>query len=397
MIGSTPLFRRRLLGWYHAHRRDLPWRVPTGSPPDARPDPYAVLVSEVMLQQTQVATVVGYFHRFMARFPTITALAGANDQELLRVWQGLGYYSRAKNLRRAAGEIVSRHGGVIPSTVEALLELPGVGRYTAGAIASLAFDRPAPILDGNVTRVLCRLDGLIEDPRSAAMQRRLWGRASELVPDRRPGHFNSALMELGATVCTPRAPACLLCPVRAHCVAAERGNAEQIPPPRKASPTPLERRVVLCLFAPGDRPEAPPMTLLEQRPPKGRWAGLWQWVTFPAPPAGSPVDWSAVQQAIMPFTRPKQLLRLKHQLTHRRYEFEVFAATATGRLVNAGDRSGQRKWLSFSELDQYPLSRPHALIAEALRSNGSPAATAALRHAVPATSLPARASARKKG
>src|SRR5688500_13285875 len=191
---------RRLTEWYRRTRRDLPWRVPPG----ARPDPYHVLVSEAMLQQTQVATVVPYFRRFIERFPTIADLARADEQDVLRMWQGLGYYTRARNLRAAAQAVVRDFGGELPRDLDSLLRLPGVGRYTAGAVATLAFDEPAAIVDGNVVRVICRLDRFESDPREKATSELIWRRAEQIVPARRAGDFNSALMELGATICTPR-------------------------------------------------------------------------------------------------------------------------------------------------------------------------------------------------
>src|SRR5687768_16089198 len=218
MMGLAPTFARRLLRWYDKCRRDLPWR-PDPAAGRPRVDPYHVLVSEAMLQQTQVATVVPYFNRFIARFPTLADLAGADEQEVLRLWQGLGYYSRARNLQAAARKVVAEYGGELPRERDRLLTLPGVGRYTAGAVASIAFDRRAPILDGNVIRVLCRIDKIQSDPRDRSTQDLLWRRAEEVLPARRAGAFNSALMELGATVCTPRSPQCLLCPVREHCEA----------------------------------------------------------------------------------------------------------------------------------------------------------------------------------
>lgn len=359
MNGTAGEFRRRLLAWYVRHRRDLPWRVPPDAPAGSRPDAYAVLVSEAMLQQTQVATVVDYFRRFMDRFPTVASLAAADEQDVLRLWQGLGYYSRARNLRRAAAEIVARYDGRVPADVDALLALPGVGRYTAGAVASLAYDVRAPILDGNVTRVLCRIDGVIEDPRDRSVQARLWSRAAELASTKRAGDLNSALMELGAIICTPRAPKCLLCPVRPHCVAADRGIAEEIPPPRKARPTPLERRVVLCLVS---GPPDAPMTLLEQRPATGRWAGLWQWITIPAPANGDPADWEALRLQIGRFTPPRAVARLRHQLTHRRYEFEVFAADC----ARPKPATAPRRWIPWKDLGSFPLPKPHVMIADSL-------------------------------
>src|SRR5436190_816007 len=230
-------FTRKLLGWYDKNRRDLPWRLPRGAAANCRPDPYHVLVSETMLQQTQVATVIPYFRRFLEHFPMVTALARAGEQDVLRLWQGLGYYSRARNLLRAARAIVAEHGCELPANLERLLALPGVGRYTAGAIASIAFGIRAPILDGNVARVLCRLDRIESNPREQETREELWRRAEEILPKKRVGDFNSALMELGATVCTPRNPQCLICPVRGFCEAFKARVQDKIPQPRKPRPT----------------------------------------------------------------------------------------------------------------------------------------------------------------
>src|SRR5437899_3006923 len=194
MLGNTIDFRRSLLRWYLANRRDLPWRVAQKNPKSATPDPYHVLVSEAMLQQTQVATVVPYFNRFMAAFPTLRDLANASEQEVLRLWQGLGYYSRARHLLGTAKILVKQNNAEIPASVEALLELPGIGRYTAGAIASLAFEQSAPILDGNVIRVLSRLDLIGDDPKNPQVRRKLWQRSEELLLKKRVGDCNSALM-----------------------------------------------------------------------------------------------------------------------------------------------------------------------------------------------------------
>ncbi|HMO26423.1 MAG TPA: A/G-specific adenine glycosylase, partial [Tepidisphaeraceae bacterium] len=209
-----------LLGWFDHARRDLPWRARPGQPAN----PYHVLVSEAMLQQTQVTTVIPYFHRFIDAFPTIRDLARSDEQRVLRLWQGLGYYARARNLRKCAIAVVERFAGEIPRTVDELLTLPGIGRYTAGAIASIAFGAPAPIVDGNVARVLCRLDAIEEDPKSKPVIDRLWSRAAELVPEKRSGDFNQAMMELGALVCTPKNPQCLLWPLRDRCRAREVGR-----------------------------------------------------------------------------------------------------------------------------------------------------------------------------
>jgi A/G-specific adenine glycosylase len=301
-----------------------------------------------MLQQTQVATVIPYYQRFLARFPTIQALAVAGEQDVLRLWQGLGYYSRARNLQAAARKVVSHHGGALPASRDELLKLPGVGRYTAGAIASIAFDLRAPILDGNVTRVLCRLDNISANPREKQTLALLWRRAEEIVPAKRPGDFNSALMELGATVCTPRNPQCLVCPVRLHCEAQAAGTQEKVPAPRKAKPTPLHRRTTYCIRR-GEK------WLIEQRPSRGRWAGMWQFVTIdPASPSNLP----EVQGAAL-------LGTVTHALTHRKYEFEVFVADA-GAARGAADNFN-RRWLTLDELAEYPLSRPQLKIVEMLQ------------------------------
>jgi A/G-specific adenine glycosylase len=350
MIGTLGHFRQRLLRWYDAHKRDLPWRrLALGSD---YPDPYHVLVSEAMLQQTQVATVVDYFHRFLERFPTVQALAEADEQAVLRWWQGLGYYSRARNLRAAAKRIMESFGGEIPPTPEQLLSLPGVGRYTAGAVASIAFGQRVPILDGNVTRVLCRVDGIETDPRQTETQRLLWRRAEEILPARRIGDFNSALMELGAMVCIPRNPQCLICPVREHCQARQSGKQEVIPPVQRRSATPLVKRWTYCIEREGE-------WLIEQRPAKGRWGGLWQFITIDAPMALE-----------VPVREVRVLGKIHHALTHRRYEFVAHRCRLEGRSQeNLESEAGGkvRQWVSLAALDHYPLSRPQLRIAEWLR------------------------------
>ena len=345
MIGTKATFSKRLLRWYDAHRRDLPWRIKSGSRQTL--DPYRVLVSEAMLQQTQVATVIPYFDRFIGRFPTIRALAEADEQDVLRLWQGLGYYSRARNLHAAAKRIVREFDGEMPRTAEALRQLPGVGRYTAGAVASIAFNCRAPIVDGNVARVLCRIDRIESDSRTdKPTLEEIWRRAQQILPELRCGDFNSALMELGATVCTPRNPKCLICPVREHSEAHAAGVQEQIPPRRKVKPTPLLRRDVLCIRD-GEK------WLIEQRPAKGRWAGMWQFVTIPSTKSSRA-------------NGHEHIAIVTHRLTHRRYRFRVF--TTSHLSAEHGNTTSGRVWVTLQELDAYPLPRPHVKIAQMLRT-----------------------------
>lgn len=375
MNGELKRFQRHLLEWYDQNRRDLPWRPAarravssSAAPVPLLPPPYHVFLSESMLQQTQVATVVPYFERFIRELPDFAALASADEQAVLRLWQGLGYYSRARNLRAAAQQIMSRNNGSLPRSVEELLELPGVGRYTAGAVASIAFDVKAPILDGNVVRVLCRVDRIMSDPRQPATREQLWRRAEEILPDKRVGDFNSALMELGATVCTPRAPKCMFCPAQTHCQAFAAGVQEQIPPPRPAKQRPRIVRWTFCIRDPANA------WLIERRPLRGRWAGLWQFVTI-EPDVLRPSSRSrALRKRLgIGISTPRELATVEHGLTHRKYEFKVFVCNAQ---VKKSDRAeptpngpSPRAWTTLPGLGDYPLSRPHLKIAELLKKH----------------------------
>lgn len=356
MLSTPALFARRLLSWYDRAQRRLPWRVDDRDGVAA--DPYHVLVSEAMLQQTQVATVVPYFLRFVERFPTLAQLAGGDEQEALRLWQGLGYYSRARNLHAAAKTVLAEYGGELPRERDELLNLPGIGRYTAGAIASIAFGRRAPILDGNVTRVLCRIDRVTADPRGRDAQALLWRRAEEILPRKRVGAFNTALMELGATLCVPRAPQCLICPVRQHCEAFAAGVQDKIPAPRKARPTPLLRRATVCIRR-GDQ------WLIEQRPAKGRWAGMWQFVTLAADEPLAPDG--LLKLLPVRTTAPRPLGVVTHGLTHRRYRFDIFACHAPG-ADEPAPTAAPRAWATIERLSDYPLPRPHLKVIELLRA-----------------------------
>ena len=283
-----------LLAWYDRNARALPWRVaPAARVAGARPDPYAVWLSEVMLQQTTVAAVTDYFRRFVTRWPDVAALAAADDDAVMAEWAGLGYYARARNLLKCARAVVADHGGRFPDTRAGLQALPGIGPYTAAAIAAIAFDRPEPVVDGNVERVMARL----HDHRAPlpGAKRALAGMAAALTPDERPGDYAQAVMDLGATVCTPRAPACGLCPWQGPCAARSAGTAADLPfkSPRKPKPVRLGHAYV------GRRADG--AWLLEKRPPHGLLGGMMGWPGSgwsEAPPPPNPplaANWRVVQ------------------------------------------------------------------------------------------------------
>jgi A/G-specific adenine glycosylase len=254
--------RDNLLAWYDCHRRDLPWRD--------QPDPYRVWISEVMLQQTQVTTVVPYYERFLGRFPTLEDLAAAPLDAVLKAWEGLGYYARARHLHAAARQVLADYGGRLPPSYAALRRLPGLGDYTAGALASIAFGERVPAVDGNVKRVLARLFAVTDDVTRGAAARRLRAIAADLVPPDRPGDFNQAMMELGATICTPGSPRCPLCPVQAECVGLAQGVQESLPikGPRRTQP---HYDVTAAVIRADDG-----RLLIAQRKPEAMLGGLWE-------------------------------------------------------------------------------------------------------------------------
>jgi A/G-specific adenine glycosylase len=264
---EIPKFRRRLLAWFSARKRDLPWRRTR--------DPYRIWVSEIMLQQTRVAAVIPYYQRFLEAFPDVRALAGADEERVLTNWAGLGYYSRARNLQRAAREIVSRHAGEFPREYGSALELPGIGRYTAAAVLSIAYGAPHAVLDGNVARVLARLGGVRGELRSPGKWQKFESAAQDLLARKAPGDWNQAMMELGATVCTPKSPNCGTCPVERWCKARKLGIAEQVPSARSKRATIDVTLAAAVLLDPQGR------TLLVREPGEdgALFSRMWQ---FPA-------------------------------------------------------------------------------------------------------------------
>lgn len=336
--------RRRLLAWYDANRREMPWRKTT--------DPYAIWLSESMLQQTQVATVIPYYERFLARFPTVTDLAAAPLDDVLRLWAGLGYYARARNLHRAAKTIVDDFAGRVPDSVGKLLTLPGVGRYTAGAVASIAFDRRTPVVDGNVARVLSRVYHIDTDIKTPAGDRAIWAAASELLPRNRVGDFNQALMELGATVCLPGAGArCLTCPLQSNCQALQVGVVEQLPVKGKKTPAKNETHVVVAIERDGRH-------LFRRRPPNGLWGNLWE---LPSAVQNGATNCATACELLRTLGEPDAAMRrspafsVEHQLTHRSVRFEVFLAEATREPRRRGRKNDQR-WIKLANIESLGLS-----------------------------------------
>ncbi|HEX6764302.1 MAG TPA: A/G-specific adenine glycosylase [Polyangiaceae bacterium] len=343
--------RRKLLAWYDRNRRDLPWRRSR--------DPYAIWVSEVMLQQTQVKTVLGHYARFLHRFPTVNALARAREADVLHAWQGLGYYSRARRLHEAARAIRERHDGRLPRDRESLLGLPGVGEYSAGAVASIAFGERVPVVDGNVVRVLTRLFALRGDPGRAPLRARIWKTASELVAPERPGDFNQALMELGATLCTPRDPDCTRCPLRRGCLGRARGLVQRLPElPARARPT--EVRVAAALVRRAGR-------VLVVREPAGapRWAGLdvFPYVTLQTNESSTAGALRAARAHTAGARLGERFTTLKYTITRYRMTLEAFEATA-------GARSRGR-FCAVDELDALAMPAPHRRLATLLGGGGA--------------------------
>ena len=292
-------FRKAVLAWYDRHgRKDLPWQQDLS--------PYRVWVSEIMLQQTQVSTVIPYFERFMKRFPTVQKLARADTDDVLHLWTGLGYYARARNLHRAARIIADDYQGVFPASVDALAALPGIGRSTAGAIASISLDVRAPILDGNVKRVLARFHAVDGWPGDKAVENRLWALAESYTPHTRLRDYTQVMMDLGATVCTRSKPRCDACPLSRHCAAFAAGDVQRYPGKKPARQTPVRHTLLLLLESDDGR------ILLEQRPPSGLWGGLWC-----PPQLDSETELAgALQQRQLRLERQQNLPAFRHTFSH---------------------------------------------------------------------------------
>jgi A/G-specific adenine glycosylase len=341
----TPL-SRSLLRWYDRARRDLPWRE--------IPSAYGTLVSELMLQQTGVATVVPYFRRFMRRFPDLATLGAASEDEVTALWSGLGYYARARNLRRAAQMVVAEHGGKIPATETELRALPGIGPYTAAAVAAIAFGARAFALDGNAIRVMARLSGEASPIELASTKARLHARGLGEVPPVRAGDFNQAVMELGATVCTPRRPRCGECPIAAGCAARATGNAEALPIRLPRRERPRVRIVCTCLVDGG--------RVLVVKRPSGLLAGTWSLPEAPSrarsvraeKTARKVAEAAGVRAAVVEYRG-----EVRHVFTHRDVTADVFRIEAGGRIEDARGGEGvgeERRGVAPKDLEVMGVS-----------------------------------------
>ncbi|MEW4488998.1 A/G-specific adenine glycosylase [Thalassoglobus sp. JC818] len=351
--------RRRLRTWFRKHGRILPWR-------ETR-DPYQIWVSEIMLQQTTVKAVVPYFERFLKRFPTVEALAAASEEEVLQAWEGLGYYSRGRNLRRAAIEICETFHGEFPKALEDLQSLPGVGRYTAGAIRSFAFDLPAPIVEANTLRLYCRLLGYDGDPRDRTGERLLWSFAERLQPQRNAGELNQALMELGSQVCTPASPDCAKCPVSSHCRAFENSSQDSIPWKR-------ERPKVTHLVEATVAIRSGSTYLVRQRQSDERWAGMWDFPRFEVPSLNSrsrmtpqslnkliaAVQDELAQTLEIEVENLELVTEIRHSVTRYRIRLLCLKCNLVDSSKSEGivaASNGDIQWKTLQELGELPMPR----------------------------------------
>lgn len=337
--------RRRLLAWYAKHARDLPWRKSR--------DPYRVWVSEIMLQQTQVATVRDYFARFVKAFPTVQKLAAADETDVLRLWEGLGYYRRARQMHAAAKQLVDERDGQFPSESAALQQLPGIGRYTAGAIASIAFDKRAAILEANTIRLLSRLIAYRASPHSTAGQRVLWQVAEDILPQKDVAKFNQALMELGSLVCTPTDPKCDECPLATVCAACELGLQQEIPHAKPRATVTDVREAAIVIRKNGS-------ILMRQCGPSERWAGLWDFPRFELEATGPLFARKEIVEKVAEQTgitcEPGALLKtMKHGVTRYRITLECYEAAYKSGRVQA-TTAADVTWLPAKNLLSLPLS-----------------------------------------
>ncbi len=340
-------FGRQIVNWYQLHRRALPWRE--------RSDEYAVWVSEIMLQQTRVEAVIPYYEDWMARFPTIKDLAAASQQEVLAQWEGLGYYSRARNLHRAAIIVMARHGGVLPRDLDGLLTLPGIGNYTAGAIASIVFGLDVPAVDGNVKRVLARVFNVADAVDTRAGERRIWELAGERLPSGKASEYNQGLMELGARICKPRNPLCDECPVNKDCQAYALGNQAERPVRKPKAAIPLHY-LAAAIIRTGDS------VILRKRPQEGLLGGMWEYPNVRIVERGSGeaaprrLRESVAEELGLQIQVDSQVAELKHAYTHFRVNLKAYHCRLLPESARLRERRSSRL-VPLNKLGDYPMGK----------------------------------------
>ena len=351
-------FAERLLDWFAGSKRDLPWRR-------LQHDPYAVWVSEIMLQQTTVAAVIPFYNKWMARFPSVQSLAEAPLDDVLKHWAGLGYYARARNLHKGAGVVVSEHGGQVPSDPKLLLALPGIGRYTAGAILSIAFNQDAPILDANVIRVLSRVHAVPGDPKtSAATQAVLWELAEAALPAGRAGDFNEAMMELGALVCEAGAPRCGACPVAEHCAAKHLGDPTTYP-----QFTGVKKWLDVEDVSVAIRNPAREVLLIQRSPELALWGGLWELPRATRQDGESLEDCAAraIRESTGLYVTVKAPFgAVKHVVANRRITLHGFEAVTENDRESEAVPSARRAWITLETRGDYALATPQVKLSDLL-------------------------------
>ncbi|MEM8504022.1 MAG: A/G-specific adenine glycosylase [Cyanobacteria bacterium P01_D01_bin.1] len=354
---KVTLLRRSLLSWYRQQGRDLPWR--------RTQDPYAIWISEVMLQQTQVKTVIPYYERWLRAFPTVQTLAAADQQAVLKLWEGLGYYARARNLHQAARQVVSEFGGEFPRQIEEVIALKGIGRTTAGGILSAAFNAPTPILDGNVKRVLARLVAYPAVPNRAITP--LWTLSEQLLDPQHPRDFNQAIMDLGATLCTRHNPACLLCPWQSECAAYNQNAVTRFPMTESRKPLPHKQIGVAVIT------DSQGKILIDRRKQEGLLGGLWEFPGGKIEPGESEED--CVKREIkeeldIEIEVGTKLITIEHTYTHFKVTLNVFNCAHIGGEPKPIE-CDEIQWVTLDQIDKYPFPKANGQIIDALRKQAN--------------------------